>query len=118
MRFPGPTHRNIYVSSEAAAQRVYEAISQWISEHLRLQVNAAKSGVGRCWERKFLGFRITPAYLIEIAPESWERLKERVRQYWNARQAGTSTELRDRWNRYLAGWWNYPYSFSKGESLR
>jgi RNA-directed DNA polymerase len=47
---------NIYVSSEAAAQRVYATISAWLSQHLRLQVNAAKSGVGRCWERKFLGF--------------------------------------------------------------
>ena len=36
-----------------------------------------------------------------------ERLKEKVRQHWNAQQSGTSTELRDRWRRYLTGWWGY-----------
>ena len=56
MRFPGPTHRNIYVHSEAAARRVYAATTAWLKEYLRLEVNPAKSGVGRCWERKFLGF--------------------------------------------------------------
>ena len=33
---------NIYVSSEHAAKRVLENISQWISRHLRLQINAGK----------------------------------------------------------------------------
>ena len=49
---------NIYVSSEAAARRVLESIRRWVEQHLRLQVNADKSGTGRPWERKFLGFRI------------------------------------------------------------
>ena len=50
---------NIYVGSEAAAGRVLEGIENWIEKHLRLQVNKAKSGAGRPWERKFLGlFRI------------------------------------------------------------
>ena len=47
---------NIYVHSEAAARRVYAATTAWLKEYLRLEVNPAKSGVGRCWERKFLGF--------------------------------------------------------------
>ena len=46
------------------------SITQWISKHLRLEVNATKSGVGRPWERKFLGFRINPEGKIEVAPQS------------------------------------------------
>jgi RNA-directed DNA polymerase len=49
---------NIYVGSQAAAERVMVSVRGWIEKHLRLQVNADKSGVGRTWERKFLGFRL------------------------------------------------------------
>ena len=70
MRLPGPTHRNIYVGSEAAAERVLESVQGWIEKHLRLKVNASKSGVGRSWERKFLGFRLNREGQIEAAPEA------------------------------------------------
>ena len=52
---------NIYVGSQQAAKRVLESVSRWISRHLKLEVNATKSGTGRPWERKFLGFRIKSA---------------------------------------------------------
>src|SRR5258708_26208372 len=70
---------NIYVSSQAAAERTRASIQNWIEQHLRLQVNAAKSGVGRPWERKFLGFRLNRLMRITIAPE---RLKAKVREKW------------------------------------
>lgn len=47
---------NIYVGSQAAAERTLVSVQGWIEKHLRLKVNAAKSGTGRVWERKFLGF--------------------------------------------------------------
>jgi group II intron reverse transcriptase/maturase len=47
---------NIYVGSEPAAKRVMVTITEWITQKLRLKVNAQKSGTGRPWERKFLGF--------------------------------------------------------------
>ena len=49
---------NIYVSSEAAAERVLTSLTRWIARHLRLEVSE-KSGMGRPWERKFLGFTLT-----------------------------------------------------------
>src|SRR6266852_5822537 len=98
---------NIYVGSQSAAERTLDSIQSWIEKHLRLQVNAAKSGTGRVWERKFLGFRLDRKKRIGIAPESLERFKARVRQIWNARRSGTSTPLRDDWNRYVRGWWGY-----------
>ena len=98
---------NIYVSSQRAAQRVLAGITEWIKQHLRLEVNATKSGTGRPWERKFLGFRINPQGKIEVAPQSVERFKIKVRELWRSGQSQTSDQLRDNWCAYLRGWWGY-----------
>jgi RNA-directed DNA polymerase len=98
---------NIYVGSQRAAQRVLEGISQWIKEKLRLEVNASKSGTGRPWERKFLGFRINRAGQIEAVPQSVERFKDKVRELWRSCQSLSSVELREQWRAYLRGWWAY-----------
>lgn len=98
---------NIYVGSQAAAERTLASVQGWIEKHLRLKVNTAKSGTGRVWERKFLGFRLDRKKRIGIAPESLERFKAKVREKWNGLRSGTSRQLRDDWNRYARGWWGY-----------
>ena len=98
---------NIYVHSQAAAERTRQSIQVWIEKHLRLEINAGKSGQGRVWERSFLGFRLTIKLAIGICPEKLERYKEEVRRHWANNQSRTSTQLRDRWNRYVRGWWGY-----------
>ncbi len=98
---------NIHVGSQAAAERVMASIRDWIEKHLRLKVNSAKSGTGRVWERKFLGFRLNRQGQIEVAPESLERFKTKVRELWRSCQSGTSNQLRDAWKQYVTGWWEY-----------
>jgi group II intron reverse transcriptase/maturase len=98
---------NIYVGSQTAAERTLASIQSWIEKHLRLKVNAAKSGTGRVWERKFLGFRLDRKKRIGIAPESLERLKTKVREMWRSNQSRSSKQLRDDWGRYIRGWWEY-----------
>lgn len=98
---------NIYVSSQAAAERTLASIQAWIEKHLRLKVNPAKSGTGRVWERKFLGFRLDREGRIGVAPESIARFKAKVREMWRGNQSRSSTELRDAWSRYVRGWWGY-----------
>ena len=98
---------NIYAGSQAAAERALTSIEDWIGKQLRLKVNAAKSGVGRTWERKFLGFRLNRERRIEIAPESLERFKAKVREKWRSCQSLTSNQLRDNWQSYVRGWWGY-----------
>ena len=98
---------NIYVSSQAAAERTLASIQNWIEKHLRLKVNAAKSGTGRVWERKFLGFQLDRKKRIGIAPASLERFKTKVRELWDGRRSRSSKELRDEWNQYARGWWGY-----------
>ena len=98
---------NVYVSSEAAAKRVLAGIQNWIEKRLRLEVNEAKSGAGRPWERKFLGFRINRQGQREVAPQSVERFQQKVREIWRSCRSVTSRELRDEWRRYIVGWWGY-----------
>ncbi len=98
---------NIYVGSQRAGQRVLASVTQWVREKLRLEVNETKSGVGHPWERKFLGFRINREGKIEAAPQSVERMKEKVRALWESCQSLSSAELRDRWRAYIQGWWGY-----------
>jgi len=98
---------NIYVGSQAAADRTLASIQGWIEKHLRLKVNAAKSGTGRVWERKFLGFRLDREKRIGVAPESIERFKAKVREMWRGQQSRSSNQLRDGWVRYVRGWWGY-----------
>lgn len=98
---------NIYVSSARAAERVLGSLTGWIKKHLRLEVNASKSGLGRPWERKFLGFTINPEGKIEAASQSVERFKMKVRELWRSCQRQTSDELRGTWRAYIRGWWGY-----------
>jgi len=98
---------NIYVGSQSAAERTLASIQNWIEKHLRLKVNTAKSGTGRVWERKFLGFRLDREKRIGIAPESVARFKTKVREMWRGNQSRTSNQLRDAWRRYVRGWWGY-----------
>ena len=98
---------NIYVGSQAAAERTLPSIRDWIEKHLRLKVNEAKSGTGQVWERKFLGFRLNRELQIGIAPESIERFKAKVRELLRGRQSKTSNQLRDAWQSYIRGWWGY-----------
>ena len=51
---------NIYVRSKAAGERVLASIERFLRERLRLTVNREKSAVDRPWNRKFLGYTVTP----------------------------------------------------------
>jgi len=97
----------VFVASERAAERVLERLTRWLHKHLDLEVNAAKSGARRTEASALLGFRIHPGGDVSPAPKAIDRFKERVRALWDARQSLTSKQLRDQWQRYVTGWWNY-----------
>jgi hypothetical protein len=54
-----------------------------------------------------LGFRLHADGRIGVAPKAIERMKDKVRELWDARQSLTSNQLRDQWREYIRGWWNY-----------
>ena len=55
MRFPGATHRNVYVRSQKAGERVLESLRNLYAK-LKLDVNEAKTAVAPVFGRKFLGY--------------------------------------------------------------
>jgi RNA-directed DNA polymerase len=73
---------NIYVRSKAAGQRVMESLTRFLEQRLKLKVNAAKSAVGRPWNRKFLGYSMTSQRepRLKVAPASLERLKKSLKE--------------------------------------
>lgn len=97
----------IFVGSERSGERVLESLSAWIAKHLKLRVNANKSGVRRPWNGKFLGFRINSDGRIGVAQASLDKLKDQVRRRWDAQ---TSLKLEERiadWQQFIRGWWSY-----------
>lgn len=97
----------IFVSSPRAAERVKASVIAWIERHLKVEVNREKSGCGPSDQGGLLGFRLHADGRIGVTPKTIERLKARVRTSWDARQSVTSEQLREQWQRYIRGWWNY-----------
>ena len=101
---------NIYVQSRSSGERVMQSITSFLERRLRLKVNAEKSAVARPWERKFLGYSMTPNQKprLKVAKESVKRLKGKLREIFRRGQgrnlgqliAGDLTPL-------LRGWMNY-----------
>ena len=107
--FRRATHRNIYVRSERAGQRVMESITRFITQKLKLKVNEAKSAVARPQERKFLGFSFTagPDIKRTIAPKSLERFKQRIREITRRAKGVSITTTMDELAAYMRGWRGY-----------
>ena len=97
----------IFCSSERAANRVLENVVNWIEKHLKVPVNREKSGSGPTEEASLLGFRLYEDGRIGVSPKAVAKLKNKVRELWDARQSLKSEKLREQWRRYIIGWWNY-----------
>ena len=102
-------HRNIYVGSERAGQRVMESITRFITHRLKLKVNQAKSAVARPGQRKFLGFSFTRERKPRrrIAPKAIVRFKERIREQTYRTRGISLTQMVKEIATYLRGWLGY-----------
>ena len=91
----------IFVSSERSGQRVLASLTGWLEQHLKLRVNATKSGVNKPGEGKFLGFQLDAEGHTKPTATSLERFKAKVRDFWNARRAQPLPERITAWQRYV-----------------
>ncbi|KAB0611653.1 group II intron reverse transcriptase/maturase [Castellaniella defragrans] len=101
---------NIYVSSQRAGERVMASTRAYLEKALRLVVNEAKSKVAKPGTRKFLGYRIATRLEeahIGIAPQSIERLMQRVRELMRQGRGQSLAHTIQRLNPLLRGWANY-----------
>jgi len=97
---------NVYVKSQAAAERVLRSLTIWLSKNLRLKVNEQKSAADDVRKRKFLGYRIQNGN-FHIAPESLDRLKVKIRKLTERRSPQTLEERVEKLNQLVVGWLNY-----------
>ena len=109
VKFRRATHRNVYVRSERAGQRVMKSITRFITQKLKLKVNEAKSAVARPQERKFLGFSFTagPDIKRRIAPKSLERFKQRIREITRRAKGVSIKTTMEELVPYIRGWRGY-----------
>src|SRR5229473_8546535 len=101
---------NIYVQSRSAGERVMKSITSFFDRRLRLKVNVEKSAVARPWERKFLGYSLTPNRepRLKVAKETVKRLKGKLREIFRrGRGRNLGKLIADELTPLLRGWMNY-----------
>jgi group II intron reverse transcriptase/maturase len=101
---------NIYVKSEAAGQRVLASITDYLEINLKLKVNREKSGVGRPWKRKFLGYSVCPRKYnvrLKVAPEVIKRFKGDLKAVFRRGRGRSIYRVMEEINPKIRGWMAY-----------
>jgi len=101
---------NIYVKSEKAGQRVLASITKYLEKALKLKVNLGKSGVGRPWQRKFLGYSVCSRKYnvrLRIAPEVVKRFKGDMKAALRRARGRSLKRTVHELNPKLRGWMAY-----------
>lgn len=109
---------NIYVKSKMAGQRVLSSITRWLSNKLKLTVNAQKSAVDRPWNRSFLGFTFTRGRKPKrrkVSEKSLRQFKHRVRKITQRTRGRTIQHIAEDLRRYILGWKGY-FGYAEAKS--
>lgn len=97
---------NIFVSSQKAAERVMEKVSQFIEKKLKLKVNQEKSQVAKSDKVKFLGFTVVNG-TIAIAHKALQMAMSRIKALTPRGTHKTLEPTLDKINQWYVGWSNY-----------
>jgi RNA-directed DNA polymerase len=96
----------IVVKSRRAGERVKASLTRFLRQHLKLEINEAKSMVGLISECTFLGFTFHGTR-IYWSPEAFQDFRHRLRQL-TGRSWGVSMAYRiHKLNEYIRGWMHY-----------
>ena len=100
---------NIYVRTRRAGERVMASITRFLTERLRLKVNAAKSAVDRPWVRTFLGYTMTAHKQprLRVAAKSVKRLRSKLRTTLRQGRGQTLASTVRTLTPILRGWLQY-----------
>ena len=100
---------NVYVKSKAAGDRVMESIARFLGKRLRLTMNRDKSAVDRPWNRKFLGYTMTPHRRpkLKVAPGSVKRVKAHIREIVRKGRGRSLAKVIGEITPFLRGWVAY-----------
>lgn len=97
---------NIFVGSQAAAERVMRSVTKFIEKRLKLVVNQEKSKVALSKFVKFLGMTII-AGTIAISAKSMQRAMDKVRELTPRGSSQTIEQTVVRINKWYKGWASY-----------
>jgi len=100
---------NIYVHTRRSAERVMNSLTQFLEQQLKLNVNRAKSAVGRPWERTFLGYSLSfhKKPRLKVADSSVKRLKANLRQVFRRGRGRSLKKVIEESTPKLRGWVTY-----------
>jgi RNA-directed DNA polymerase len=110
VKIPRATHRNIYVKTQRAGERVMESVREFLEQKLKLKVNLKKSKVDRAKRVKFLGFsfyKYKKEMLVRVAGRSLERFHDKLRRLTRRTRSGKLEEIIREVNTYTVGWIGY-----------
>ena len=98
---------NIYARSQRAGERVLESIGQYLTTHLKLQLNHNKSGVDKVWKRTFLGFTFDREGAINVSTDSFKIFKSKVKRITRRARGINLEQMITELNPVIRGWGNY-----------
>lgn len=101
---------NIYVRSERSGERVLGSITHYLESTLKLKVNRAKSGVGRPWQRKFLGYTLCGRKYnvrLKVDPKVVKRLRGDLKAVFRRGRGRSLGRVIADLNPKIRGWMNY-----------
>jgi group II intron reverse transcriptase/maturase len=97
---------NIFVRSQAAAERVMTTVKKFIEKKLKLKVNEDKSKVAKSDKVKFLGMTILKGS-VAVAIQSFKKAMTKVKELTPRGTNMTMEETLEVINRWYRGWFNY-----------
>lgn len=109
----------ILVRSLRSGERVLKSIACFIEKRLKLKVNREKSAVDLVDNRKFLGYKCCSnkrRTTLRIAPQSIQRLKDKVRAITKIRGGKSFKMLLKELKPLITGWRNY-FHLAKDKKL-
>lgn len=100
---------NIYVRSQLAGERVMASVKQFLEKRLKLKINEEKSAVALVRERKFLGYTLRMDGQLRLAPQTLQRIKDKIRVQTSRNRGVKLESMIEGLNQYLRGWLGYFY---------
>ena len=110
MKFPRATHRNIYVKTQRAGERVMESVRVFLEKKLKLKVNPKKSQGRPSQPGEVSGVQFLQTQRGSADPHSErskERFAEKLRRLTKRTRSGKLEDIIQEINRYTMGWIGY-----------
>lgn len=97
----------IFVGSQASAERVMQGITDFIERKMKLKVNRSKSAIRRCHETNFLGHSILYGGRIGLSKSSEKRLKGKLKKITQRNRGVSLEQILHELKPVLLGWLQY-----------